>query len=162
MNATLVNGTTVVIIDNSASAVVTMALAALLVFTVVISLALFIALPPGFCSRRARWFRTITRTVQGAGKVLIEEIRGEEEIPIGSDEEDEEGGEWIHVKRDGEQQQQQAVRPLTNEWTKTALNHDNCNPSSATRLPDAAYDDPIRFARGVDNANKSGSGAIYF
>lgn len=128
MNATaaaLVNGTAIVIIDSSASAIATMALAAFVVFAVVISLALFIALPPGFCSRRARWFRTITRTVQGAGKVLIEEIRGEEEVPVGSDDDnddDDDKGEWVHVKKDEEQQQ----------------------------------------ARGSLNANKSGSGDVYF
>ncbi len=138
-----------------------MALAALLVFTVVISLALFIALPPGFCSRRARWFRTITRTVQGAGKVLIEEIRGEEEVPIGSDddEDDEEGGEeWVHMTKDGEKV---AVRPLTSKWTKIVLNHDSTNP---TPPPEARLkgEDPILLARGVLNANKSGDGGIYF
>lgn len=162
MNATAANGTAIVIIiDNSAGAIASMTFATLVVFTVVISLALFIALPPGFCSRRARWFRTITHSVQGAGKVLIEEIRGEEEVPIGSDEDDEndEEGEWVHVKK-----KEKARAQLSTEQTKTVLNHDQCNPVSASRLPDVAYDDPIQFARaaGASNANKTGSGDVYF
>lgn len=162
------NLTAAFIIDNSASAIATMAMATLTVFSVVISLALFIALPPGFCSRRARWLRLFSRTVEGAGKVLMEEIRGEEEVPVSSGDEQEDE-EWVNVESKKEEeergaQQQEPARPLSNKWTKLVLNHEYCSPTPRPR--EDAHVDPLLAARGTVNANvnanKSGDPSVYF
>jgi hypothetical protein len=62
-------------------------LAAILAMSSVITLTLIIALPRGFCSRRARWMREVGKTVKAAGTTLLDEIRGEEEY----DEDENEG-----------------------------------------------------------------------
>jgi len=162
MNVSTAGNVTVFVIDNSASAIGTMAVSTLVVFSAVIALALFIALPPGFCSRRARWLRVVSRTIQGAGKVLIEEIRGEEEVPLSSGDEQEDEEEWVKVEETKEEDKGPA-RPLTTAWTRTVLNHDSSNPNPPTEARRQG-EDPILLARtaGHVNANKSGTGDVYF
>ena len=64
-------------------------LAAILAMSLVITLTLIIALPRGFCNRRARWMREVGKTVKAAGTTLLDEIRGEEEYEYDGNDEDE-------------------------------------------------------------------------
>lgn len=57
-------------------------------FILLFVLAGVVLLPRGFCSRRARWFRTMSSTLGSAGKTFLEELRGEEEYEIPDPEKD--------------------------------------------------------------------------
>ena len=156
MNTTKNTTTIIIIVSNTGTEIAVMSLAAVVVFVIVIAIALFIVLPPGFCSRRARWIRKLTSTMNSAGKVLMEEIRGEEEVDIDSD--DEKG-----KKEQGETVEETAARQandLPSKWVKMVMNHDSVGDPEANAARDRWS--PTTARVGLVNANKTGSAQVYF